>query len=58
MFAEHQPTAVQSRLECLRLDLENGARLFGRQSLNVAQDDRHPVDGRELRQRLISRSRI
>src|SRR4029450_9958760 len=44
LLAKNQSAAVQTRLECLILDPENRARLFGRHPMDVAKHDGGPVD--------------
>src|SRR5512139_1747684 len=44
VIAQNQPTAVQTRLERLVLHPEQGARFFGRQAMNVPEQDRDTVD--------------
>ena len=47
LFAENQSPAMQTRLEGLVLDLQDGARLLGRHALNIAKHDRRPIDRRQ-----------
>ena len=47
LLAKNQSAAVQTRLECLILDPENRARLFGRHPMDVAKHDGGPVNRRK-----------
>src|SRR6185503_9075414 len=44
VLPEDQPSAVQERLQRLRLPPQDRARLFRRQAVDVAQQHRHAVD--------------
>ena len=44
LLAQHQPAAMQTRLERLILHLQPAARLFGGQTFDVSQHDRRAID--------------
>ena len=52
VLSKDQAAAVEARLQGLRLHPQHGARLFGGQAVDVAQDDRHAIDLRQESQRL------
>src|SRR4029079_11700347 len=52
VLPEDQPSAVQARLQRLRLHPQDRARLFRRQAVDVAQQHRHAVDRRQVRERV------
>ena len=55
-LAQHQPSAVQTRLECLILHVQPRAGFLGAQSLDIPQHHRRAVDFRQLLNRREDRA--
>ena len=53
-LAQHQPPAMQTRLQRLILHLQPGARFLGRESFDIAQHDRRAIDLRQLLDRRLT----